>query len=212
MFDKMKQFFRSLKGESSASESQDNSRSDLSEESASLMRLIQSGKLSSFELGELARAHAHSIEEAECEVCSELDENAEYDIFEQILRQGKNLTPELIEVLARNYESVRAPDGTGAYEGSMLRFLTHPNSSHSQLLESGEYVGFVYRCDQVYDDIDEAEETEYLLDLLSNIFTHPMVDDVVEEKWSEALQEYDFAIRDESWWADLFEKARVAAK
>jgi hypothetical protein len=200
MFEKFKKFLSGVAGETADTSFSDDFDSGLSEETASLLRALGSGKLSDAELLDLAKQHIHD-DLYECEVCSELDESGEDSLFEQIFENSRNPSTELLTVLAQNFESgddgPRAPFKSGSYESVMIRFLTHPNSSYESLMESAGHFDWYFRCDLVYGDIEGLDDdsssneavSNYLVNELATIFRHPKSDEAIVASWRDVIHE-----------------------
>lgn len=229
MFDESSKFSSGIDDENVENDFEDEFDFDLSEETASLVADLDAGLMSDDELFELAKAHAHNLSD-ECDLCQELEDNAEADVYERIFNSTQNPSAELIDVLAKHYEwehaSHRVSLAEGAYESQMVRFLTHPNSSLESLLESGDHFGWAFRCDQVYGEIEGAEDEathqegtiQYLLGALAPVFGHPRANKDVFDKWRDAIHENELSgvfcdgEADSCKWCNgVMEKARLSA-
>jgi hypothetical protein len=201
---------------------------DLYEETAALVRKLDDRLMSDDELLALAKAHAHNVSDR-CDLCEDLEENAEDDLYYRIFNSAQNPTAELIEVLSKHYEwehaGHRVPSSEGAYESQMVRFLTHPNSSLENLLESGDHFGYAFRCDQVHDDIEGADDegtheegtVQYLLDALAPVMSHPLVNQTVLDNWRDAIHYYELSgvfcdgeAASCSWCNGVIQKAKIS--
>ncbi len=202
---------------------------DLSEETAALVKKLDERRMSDDELLSLARAHAHNVYD-QCDLCEELEDKAEEDLYYRIFHSAQNPTAELIEVLTKHYEweyaGHRVSSREGAYESQMVSFLTHPNSSLENLLESGEHFGYAFRCDQVYEAIEGADDeatheegtVQYLLDALAPVLSHPLVNQSVLDNWRDAIHEYELSgafcdgeASSCSWCNGVIQKAKLSA-